>query len=370
MADNSKNLEKIRMGLKDILNSYLNLVKRFVPAAQVRSVVGVDLSADSCKMVELQPGAAGTELVSWAIEPVVEGNQQEALRKVLGKLRQPATVVHTALYGKGTLVRYLDMPRLSMEDLKKSFAFEVDKYFPFPKDQIFTDCHILNAKEKENRMLVLAAAAKREMVTKRQELLKALGLEADSLTINSLAIANLFAFQNPLKNNGATASGVKPAAAAIVDIGEKISNLSIVCNGEPRFTRDIFLGGSELTATISNALSLDAAAAEEMKRTASGPAEEIMKAGESWILNLVGEIRLSFDYFATEKNIPVTEVLLTGGGAALSGLPEIFTKYLEVPAKRWDPLVNIAIDNNLAAGEVKKHADRLSSALGLAVANL
>jgi type IV pilus assembly protein PilM len=369
MADNPKKSKTVKMGLKDILNIYLDLVKRFVPAAKTRSLVGVDLSAGSCKMVELKTGQSGPELIGWAIEPIAAGDAKEALRKVLGKLNQPTTKINTAVYGKGTLVRYLEMPKLGLEDLRKSFAFEVDKYFPFPKDQIFTDCHILNAREKENKILVLAAAAKKEMVTQRQGLLKELGLEADFITLNSLAISNLFPSSGPRNNAAGEAAVAKATAVAVVDIGEKISNLTIISNGEPRFTRDIFLGGEELTLAISHALAVDLKNAEELKCSPGDQKEEVAKAGESWVTNLSGEVRLSFDYFVTEKNIPVTEVLLTGGGALAEGLAEAFGKCLEMPVRLWDPLANIKVAEGLPVPELKKQVNRLSVAIGLALSD-
>jgi len=226
---------------------------------------------------------------------------------------------------------------------------------------------MLNAKEKENKVLVLAAAARKDMISQRLELLKGLGLEADFVTLNSLAIANLYSlFHKPGNTHPA---GHKHSAVAVLDVGERISNLTVLVNGEPRFTRDIFLGGSEMTSAISNSLSIDYQTAEEMKCASPEMAEDVLKACESLVMNLVGEVRLSFDYFLTEKNIPVEEVLLTGGGSLGGGFPEMFGKYLEVPTRRWDPVSGMKIDERLNAGEVKEQANRLTVALGLALAN-
>ena len=350
------------MTLKTLLDLYLAFIKRFIPEPISRPVVGLDLGTHTCKLVELKTSSGGVELVNWAMVPVSGGDYKAAVRTALSKLTVPTTVISTAVYGKGTLVRYLDMPRMGAEELRRSFSFEVDKYFPFPKDQVYTDCHILNAKEKENRMLVLATAAKKDIVTQRMDLLKELGLEADFITINSMALVNAFGALSR-----AAASAPARSATALLDIGERVSTLVITVQGEPRFTRDIFLGGFDMTTSVSNALGMDFRSAENLKCAPQPRLEEVLHSCESVLLNLISEVRLSFDYFVTEKNISINEVILTGGGSLLEGLPEIFVKNLEIPAKRWALMEQIKLAPGVNAGELAKNINCFGVAVGLAL---
>lgn len=354
------------MSLKVLLEKYLAFIKRFIPESVVKPLVGIDLGSNACKLVELKASSSGLELVNWAIVPVLKGDYKPALQQVLSKLTVPANSIPAALYGKGTLVRYLDMPRMGTEEMKKSFAYEVDKYFPFPKDQIYTDCHILNAKEKDSRMMVLAAAAKKEMVHQRIDLLKEFGLEAEYLTFNSIGLANAYDSLTRTSRSGGAPGAIR-SAVALLDIGERVSNLVILVQGEPRFTRDIFIGGYEMTSAVSNALSLDLKAAEDLKCNPGDRTEEVVRACESAILNLSSEVRLSFDYFATEKNTPIAELVLTGGGSLLEGLPEMISKNLEVPAHRWNLLEQLKVGPGVEAKELEKTVNRLGVAIGLAL---
>ena len=61
------------------------------------------------------------------------------------------------------------------------------------------------------------------------------------------------------------------------------------------------------------------------------------------INNLITEIRLSMDYFMTEKNIQVDELFLGGGGSLLKGIEGVFEKNLGLPVKIWNPLVNVRL---------------------------
>jgi len=61
------------------------------------------------------------------------------------------------------------------------------------------------------------------------------------------------------------------------------------------------------------------------------------------------------------------QLLLTGGASVLEGLPEILEKYLEMTVRRWNPLENIELSADVSADLVKRQANRMGVALGLAL---
>ena len=128
--------------MSELLNKYLAIVKKALPEQKILPLVGLDIGINSCKMVELRKKGSTFEISNWGIEPFAGGNVKDAVQKVLGRLSTPTVSPATAVFGKGTLIRYINIPRMSLDDLKRSFAYEADKYFPFPKEQIYTDCYI------------------------------------------------------------------------------------------------------------------------------------------------------------------------------------------------------------------------------------
>ena len=64
---------------------------------------------------------------------------------------------------------------------------------------------------------------------------------------------------------------------------------------------------------------------------------KVLDACESVVINLVSELRLSFDYFMTEKNISITHLLLSGGTSKLEGMDDIILKNLDIKVSRWNP---------------------------------
>ena len=352
-----------------LLQSYLSLVKKFLPAKSQEPSVGLDIGSESVKLVEVTKTGSTYEILKWAIAPIEGGNVTAAIKKILEKAQVETRSPSTAVFGKGTLIRYIDLPRMSLEELKKSFAFEADKYLPFPQDQIHTDCYILDPKGKDKKMSVLVAAAKKEVIGERLQLLTNAGLQASYVGLNSLAIANVF---HTLglgieDSHEAAASGeIKSNAIAVLDLGESVSNLMILKDNLPRFTRDIFIGGQEFAKRVSNVMGVNIAEAKQLKTNPKGKANEILNACESLLNNLISEIRLSFDYFITEKNTHISTFYLTGGNSLLSGITEVFAKSLDLKVELWNPFTGLKYAPTVSAKELEANASRLVVALGLA----
>lgn len=356
--------------MKNISNKYFAAIRKLIPEPKPRSQVGIDIGVNSCKMIELMShGGTSHELVNWTIEPIVDGDKEKAIKSLMDKLKTPCLSPSTAVSGKGTLIRYIDLARMTLTDLKKSFMIEADKYFPFPVDQIYTDCHIIDSKAKDNKMAVLVAAAKKKLINDRIALLTRVGLQVSFIGLNAIALTNIFSLPsvNAGKDNSNKEQKKEATAVAILDMGAEVSNLTILVNDISRFTRDIFINGSDFSCSISNALGVSFEEAEEIKYHPGKRQAEMQKAIEPVVLNLVSEMRLSFDYFVTEKNIPISKLLLTGGNTAIENLSEDFSNYLEIPVNLWNPIESLNISPDVDTDDLKENTGRLAVALGLAL---
>lgn len=344
-----------------LFGKYFNFIGRFIPSKSEEASIGLDIGAGDCKLVEIKKSGDAFELIHWTIDPVKDGDAQGTLRSVLEPFGALRKSIYTAVSGKGTLIRYIEMPRMSLRDLRNSFAIEADKYFPFAQDQIYTDCYILDPNGKGAQMSVMAAAAKRDIIDQRMKLLTDLGVQPDFIGINAIALAN------GLHVLGLREKEQVGPVVALFDMGESVSNLTIFVDRLPRFTRDIFIGGRDYTKRISNALGVSFQEAEALKKQPFARKEEMINACESAIMSMVQEIRLSFDYFATEKNKEVHQLLLTGGASMLENIAEIFKRTLDIPVGIWNPVAPLKISPALSPQEVEKTALQLGVAVGLAL---
>ncbi len=357
--------------MKKLLDNYLSLVRNYFPDKKVsKPSVGLDIGAYSCKLVEVVPTDNSFTISNVIVEPIVRNNAGEAIRKIMGRLDAPPKSIATSISGQGTLIRYIDMPKMKLEDARKSFDLEADKYFPFAKEQIYTDCFIVDANAKDNKMSLLVAAAKKEIVEHRMQLLSSLGLQTNYIGINSIAIANVFnVLKKPVepKEEGAAGEAGKTNVFAVLDIGDVVSSLVIMKGSVPRFTRDIFIGGHELNQRISNVLGIELSEAEKIKCQPADKLESIRSACDAILLSLVSEVRLSFDYFVTEHNTQISKLFLTGGSSLLTGVEEIFGKNLDTPIETWNPAGPLKLSPAITESDIKKNQSFIGVALGLAL---
>lgn len=353
--------------INHLLDEYFRFVKKLLPSEKGVTKVGLDLTSHGVKFIELAQVGDRYEIEGWGIESFGNDGMAEGLKKLQNRQALSGKSPVISVSGKGTLIRYIDMPRMSNVDLKKSFSLEVDKYFPFDQNSIYTDCCILDPKSKDKKMAVLIAAVKKEMIDDRIKLLVGAGLEPQQITINAIAIANAYLKLEGPPNIADANDKSKNCAKAVLDIGDSVCNLMILKDGVPRFTRDIFIGSQEITKRISNALGLSSEDAERLKSDPGDQLESIYNACESTISNWVSEIRLSLDYFITEKNIQVDELLLTGGGSMLSGIETMFEKNLDLRVRKWDILSSVHFAKDVDKKEILRQAPRLTVAVGLAL---
>ncbi len=343
---------------------YLNFINRFLPKSRLlAAVVGIDIGTSSVKAVEIARTNNSFEIHHWALEPIKEGDPKAALKRLFSRMNFKDQIPVTSVAGKGALIRYIDMPRMTLEELRKSFVYEIDKYFPFDPQTIYTDCYITDSQSKEKKMSVLVAAAKKELVDERIKLFKEVGMNLTYVTTNAIAMANAF---EQLAPEQAAPAGAK----AMLDIGGVMSSLMILKDHSPCFTRDIFIGSQDMSKQIANILGVDLAKAEEIKRTPGEMLNEIIQACEAPIDNLIGEVQLSLDYFMTEKNVPVTELFLVGGGSLLKGIEGTFEKSLNIPVKIWNPLVGLRLGAQAASSDIYSFSSQLGVAIGLALTQI
>lgn len=352
--------------MKKIFDKYFLAIKKLLPEKVVKPSVGLDIGADTCKVIELLPSQDSYAILNWAVEPTDKVDLSVTLKKIFNKIKVQPNSVCAALSGHGTLTRYIEMPKMSSEDLQQSVLVEADKHFPFDKNQIYTDCYILDGGNKDNKMSVLIAAAKKEIVEQRLQLFTNLGMQVDFIGLNALAIANVFNMLNPYKGSSGDDSQKQPAVVAVLDMGNAVSSLVIIKDNIPRFSRDMFIGGRDLTKRISNALGMQLSEAEAIKCNPQDKLGDIMNACDSILMNLVSEIRLSFDYFVTEYNLPISKLFLTGGSSMLKGSIDFLKKNFDIPVMQWDPLSLIQLPE-ASRQEMQQHAHQLGVALGLAL---
>jgi len=290
--------------------------------------VGLDIGTQSVKIVKLKLNKDKVELLGSIAEPIA-ADLTEILKKL--KTAQSIDVANISLSGGSTLVRYVTFPKMGPEELKQALKFEAQKHIPFNVSETNIDGYILKNDLPDNKMLVLLAAAKKDLVLSRLKLMEDAGIRVNAIDIDSIALANVFGF------NYALPEGSKNAAAALINIGANFTNLNILENGLPRLSRDIHIAGNNFTQKIADSLELDFKAAELLKLNPDKERlNKIVACFESVLSNLCAEIRTSFDYYENQSASTVAKIYLSGGSAKFIGLKDMLANILGIEVEIFD----------------------------------
>jgi type IV pilus assembly protein PilM len=351
-----------------------NIFFKIKPSAtKERFSCGLDIGTQSIKCVKLKVNASATELVGFDLQES-QLDPAEVLKKI--KHAQGMDLVNISFCGASTVIRYVNFLRMNKTELKGALKFEAQKHIPFSVEEVNLDAEILKDDLPENKMLVLIAAIKKELIAQRIKVLENSGLRPNIIDIDSLALVNAFNFnypkpdilENKLENDGAASYSQSHKSICLLNIGSAITNVNILDNGLVRLSRDIHCGGANFTKKLMDIFELDFKAAEELKiNPAPDKADKLKAAVESVLANLASEIRTSFDYYESQNTANVVKIFLSGGASKIAGLKEMLGTCLGIPVESWDPFKQIKIADTVDAQKLNQYYGQFNVAVGLAL---
>lgn len=341
------------------MKNILAKIKFSFGAKKDKFIFGLDIGTQSIKCVKLKINGNAVELDAFSLEES-QLDPAEALKKIKHELN--ADSVNISFCGAATVIRYVNFLRMNKAELKQALKFEAQKHIPFALSEVNLDAEILNSELADNKMLVLIAAIKKELIGQRIKILEAVPLHPSLIDIDSLALINAFSYNYPQTGLPVNKS------ICLLNIGATISNVNILDNGIPRLSRDIHCAGANITKKLMDIFGVDFKAAEELK---INPLEEnvnkIKASLESVLTNLAAEIRTSFDYYESQYTSNVVKIFLSGGVSKITGLKEMLAASLGIEVETWDPFKQIKILDKIDAQKLNQYAGQLNIAVGLAL---
>lgn len=330
---------------------------------RTRRLIGLDIGSNCVKAVELTQAGSETVLTGYGqAEMVSEGSKADAVVQACKGFHVKTTV--SSVSGKSVIVRFLNMPKTTDDNLMNVIRVEADKYIPFDVEEVVLDAQRMpDAGQQSEEMRVLLCAVKRSLIDEHVGLLQGVGLQPDTIDVDSFALGNAFEMRGRLSSQ--VEEGER--TVALVDVGANKTNVNILRGNVSFFIREIYLGGDDLTSSISKRLGIELHSAENLKRESGENADQLREAVMSSIEDLGNEIHLSLDYFENQFDKSVDEVYLSGGASRLRFLGEAFEKIFEKRVRAWDPTENLKIDETTVdTAKLKENASQIAIAVGLA----
>jgi type IV pilus assembly protein PilM len=344
---------------------------------QPASLIGLDISSSSVKLVELGRDKAG-ELVleHCGIEPlergwVVDGNVEkfeevaEAMRRVVKKTGTRTKNVAMALPPSAVITKKIVLPAgLSEQDLETQVEAEANQYIPFSLDEVSLDFCVLGpSTTSAGDVEVLIAASRREKVQDRQGLAEAAGLKPVIVDVESyasrLAAGRLI---QSLPNGGVD------TMVALFEVGAFTTSMQVIRNEEVLYDRDQAFGGAQLTQLIVRQYGFSPEEAENKKRNGDLPEDYAAGVLKPFVDSLAQEVARALQFFFTSTpHNRVDYVMLAGGSAALPGLSDAVTSQTSFPCILANPFEGMQIGQSVREKKMCREAPSYLTSCGLAM---
>lgn len=302
------------------------------------------------------------------------GDVREAVAQVFKDGGFKSKRVVTGVSGQSVVVRYVPMMKMSDEELMQAIRFETDKYLPFDLDEVVLDCQALTRSvgqaadgggENDQMMTVLLAACRRETLESQVNSVQEQGLTPLAIDLDLFAIAN--AWELCGIPDEVMADEGEGRATALIDVGAERTSINVIRRGESCFSREINIGGSDMTQAVARRLGVEGFEAEAIKRAGEAHEAEVNSAITPVLEDLASELSLSIDYVEHHEGIAVEELLLSGGGILAPGAAAYIEQATGRPARTWNPLEGLRIESGrVDVEELEAWAPSLVVAVGLA----
>lgn len=339
------------------------------------NVVGLDIGSSSIKLLELAEMKGGYQLRNFGIAPlppegIVDGALMDSvtivdsIKGLTSALRIKTKDVVTSVTGHSVIVKKINIPVMTEDELEESIQWEAERYIPFDINDVNIDFQIIGPTEgNEELMDVVLVAAKKDIINDYLSVIVEAGFNPVIVDIDSFAIENMFEANYPVTRDEVT---------ALANIGASVTNINILKRGVSFFTRDIFTGGNSITEEIQRQLNVDFDEAEALKlgnRMDEASQKVIQEVLKSALNSLGTEIAKSLDFFrSTSSQEKVDKLFLSGGCAKINGIEKVIEEQAGIPVEIANPFKEIDCSKrDLDVDYLKEMEPIMAVSVGLAL---
>jgi type IV pilus assembly protein PilM len=235
-----------------------------------------------------------------------------ALPKTDVRIAIPETVVST---------KVIPLPPLSDAELASAINWQAEQHIPIPPEELALEYQVLFRPGRNEKlpMRVLLVGLRKVVIDRFVQVFSNIGIELNVIETQLLAIMRSLQFVPT------------DPTTLIVHLGGSSMNLALVRQGEIGFVLSHLNGGQLLSKSLEQSLTMDAAQAEQYKRTYGLDPAQFQGKVRSAMLpaarSLVAEVKKAIQFYINQNpQDAVKRVVLSGGSAMLPALVQYVTE--------------------------------------------
>ncbi len=325
--------------------------------------IGVEITPEQVNIVQLRKQKQVFKLGAFSSIPVPEGLFQEGritdtmamaelIRSDLEEKKINVRQAASSIPIREAVIRLIQLPA-ELDDFELQEIVlnqEAALYLPFPREEADVDFQKLGTSMNEEgieQVEVLLVATPTAVTESYLETFQQAGLNLSVLEVSSFALIRVIREQ--------LLQFTFPEAVAIADIEFDSTEISIVMDGVPQFTRTVPIGTYQIQSILSRAMNLPVGMGVDLLKSVTAPLmpNDGMAGGKNpgsvAIMGILGELaeelRRSIDFYLNQgDNLEISQLLLAGPGGGIEQLGEFFTHRLGLPTQQIDPIAALSLE--------------------------
>lgn len=338
-------------------------------------LLGLDIGSSSLKLVELSRLAHGYRLQACISEPLPPGlvvdkqiRDVAAVAAVIRRMYKASNSRHThvvtAIGGDNIITRVVTLPLgLSEIELEEQVILEAEQSLGITLDAVNVDFEVIGPTVAGDRVEVLLAATRRDYVDSHLEALQLAGLALKIVDIEAFALENarpFYARQMPETAVGKT--------VALIDLGHTTTTINLLHNEKSVGHQSQRFGCQQLHQNLIQQSGMTASEIDSHLQQGTLPQQYQQQCVLPFCETAASHISRLLQLMPGNGLVSeLDRVILSGGGALLSGMRERVAQLTQHQVLVAMPLEGVEINPRLSQGRLRSHGARLVMALGLAM---
>ncbi len=338
-----------------------------------KDLLGLDIGSNSIKAVEFEwvknPRLKHFGMIPLPPEAIVDGALMdsasivESIRSLVEGLKIKTKNAAVSVSGHSVYTKAITVPLTPQDQLESAILWEAGRQIPFDIEDVRLDYQILDEGVKSDQMSVLLVAAKKEMIDDYKAVIEEAGLYPAIVDVDVFAIENAFNLNY---------ESAIDEVVALVNIGASVMNINILKGGTSAFTRDVSIGGRQITEEIQKRLKMTYEEAEAIKlkeRDAGAQSGEVDQIVQTMVDQIATVVKQSLEFFlASSTGEDVKKIYLSGGCAKIQMLPSMIEERIDTPVEVFNPFAKVDFNPDVFdPAYIKQVAPLAAVAVGLAL---
>jgi type IV pilus assembly protein PilM len=347
--------------------------------------VGLEITPERLNLVQVSSSGQNYKLNKYCYTTLPEGIFEEgkivdspSLAEIIQEMFKENKIntkrVATAVPMREAIIRIIPVPaELDEMELKDMVLnHEAALYLPYPREEVDLDYQKLGFFEDDDgieKVQVLLVATRKEVTDSYLDTFQQAGLEVNILEINSFALIRTIREQ--LRQFGSK------EAVVLIDIEFDNTEIAIIVDGVPQFSRTVPIGTYQMQNALSRAMNLPPSRNPEILQGMTIPVTQFdtlstqgtaVNPGMTALMRVMGELtdelRRSINFYLNQSDeLELVQLLLAGPGGGLMQLDEYLTQRLSIPTVQVDPFSALAIDTDQEFSAIERPS--LGTVIGL-----